>query len=178
MSSILDIDLDYFNLVGTPVQRLRELLAWAGRRTLIVFEKHHHALREWRRLIIRGDIVPPCFILHVDEHHDMMDEMERPNIANMVYHAMRTWRTCRVHWLTVSPIDSPAMWLSEETWHQLESRFTVGDQIPGDWPAPDIVSVSTSPGFVPQRLSDNLGQVIQEHIQGSNRSSGRRKSRR
>ena len=30
MSSILDIDLDYFNLIENPEQRLHDLLDWGG----------------------------------------------------------------------------------------------------------------------------------------------------
>lgn len=90
MSSILDIDLDYFNLVDNPAQRLSQLLTWAARPVSFVVESHHHAFRRWTRSIEKWVLPEPQYILHVDEHHDMMDEAARPNIANFVYHAMRT----------------------------------------------------------------------------------------
>ncbi|MBN1629680.1 MAG: UPF0489 family protein, partial [Thermoleophilia bacterium] len=105
--SILDIDLDYFNLADDPVQRLRELLAWAGRPVDFSVDKHHHALRRWRASVKRGRLAAPTHVLHVDEHHDMMDTRASPNIANFIYHAMRQWPGCRVHWLVDEPIDSP-----------------------------------------------------------------------
>ena len=52
-------------------------------------------------------------ILHVDEYHDMMDQ--QTNIANFMFHAMRIWPKCQVHWLVQHPIDSPAVWLEDET---------------------------------------------------------------
>ena len=178
MSRILDIDLDYFNLVEAPERRLRELLTWGGRSASIVVTKHHHALREWCRLIACGHLANPDFILHVDEHHDMMDEHDRPNIANVMYHAMRKWPTCRLHWITVSPIDSPAMWLSEEAWSMLEKRFSVGQEIPANWPKPDLVSVTTSPGFVSDRLANRLRNVIKEHRERSDKTLQRKANRR
>jgi hypothetical protein len=167
MSGILDIDLDYFNMVKAPEQRLRGLLSWAGRPVSIVVERHHHALREWRRLEASGLFANPGFILHVDEHHDMMDESDRPNIANVMYHAMRLWPTCRVIWITAFPIDSPAMWLSEEAWSVLEQRFSVVREIPANFPKPDLVSVTTSPDFVPDGLAACLSRVIGEYRETS-----------
>ena len=41
MSSILDIDLDYFNLIGNPEKRLQELLDWGNRRIAFTVEKHN-----------------------------------------------------------------------------------------------------------------------------------------
>jgi len=161
-SSVLDIDLDYFGLVKEPVQRLRKLLSWAGCPVSVVVDEHHHALREWRRLIARGGLAEPGFILHVDEHHDMMDEQSRPSVSNVMYHAMRTWDKCRVHWLTVSPIDSPAMWLSEETWSALRKRFSMSSRIPPGWPRPDLASVTRSPEFVSKVLADRLLGVIKD----------------
>jgi len=154
--SILDIDLDYFNLVSNPVQRLRKLLAWAGRPADLVVEEHHRALGRWKARIKRGAMASPTHILHVDEHHDMMDEKFRPNVANVVYQAMRQWPTCRVHWLVEEPIDSPSMWLSEETWRSLAPRFSMGPRRPRGWPKPDLVSVCTSPDFVPPDLRQRL----------------------
>ena len=163
MGSILDIDLDYFGLFPEPERRLRKLLSWAGCPGLIVVDEHHNALREWRRLIARGDLTEPGFILHVDEHHDMMNERARPSISNVMYHAMRAWGGCQVHWLTVSPIDSPAMWLSEEAWSLLRKRFSMGSQIPRGWPKPDLISVTKSPEFVAKNLMMRLLGVIEEH---------------
>ncbi|MFO7899930.1 MAG: UPF0489 family protein [Planctomycetota bacterium] len=52
-------------------------------------EHHHHALREWRATVRRGRLSLPTYILHIDEHHDMMDERGQPNIANVMVRAMR-----------------------------------------------------------------------------------------
>ena len=49
MSSILDIDLDYFNLMDNPVQPLSQLLAWAASPVAFVVENHHQAVRRWMR---------------------------------------------------------------------------------------------------------------------------------
>ncbi len=160
MSSILDIDLDYFNLMETPVQRLAALLEWAGRPVSVVVENHHEALRCWKRCIGNGQIDEPQHILHVDEHHDMMDERSSPNVANFMYHAMQTWPTVRVHWLVEQPIDSPSMWLSDNTWLLLSKRFTWGSRCPRTWPKPELVSVCTSPQFVPVRLRKELMALI------------------
>ncbi len=160
MSSILDSDLDYFNEVMNPTVRLRELLAWAGRPVDLVVEKHHVALREGRSLVRRGALPAPTHILHVDEHHDMLDEKVTPNIGNMMLHAMRTWPQSRVHWLVEIPIDSPRMWVADETWERLVSRFSIGRRKPRGWPRPEFVSVCTSPGFVAEPLSMQLMNVV------------------
>jgi len=163
MSSILDIDLDYFGLVTEPEQRLRRLLSWAGCPVSVVVDKHHHALREWRHLVARARLAKPGFILHVDEHHDMMDERIQPSISNVMCCAMRKWATCRVHWLTVSPIDSPTMWLNEEAWSVLQKRFSMGSRVPRGWPRPDLVSVTRSPEFVSKDLTDRLLGAIKDY---------------
>ena len=98
----------------------------------------------------------PTNILHVDEHHDMMDEKVTPNIANVILHAMRKWPECRVHWLVEQPIDSPEMWLNEETWRSIAPRFSMGSRRPRGWPKPDLVSVCTSPDFVKPALRHHL----------------------
>ena len=67
----------------------------------------------------------------------MMDELKRTNIANFMYHAMRMWPRCRVHWLVEDPIDSPSMWLDDESWRSLCRRFSFGPERPRDWPTPD-----------------------------------------
>ncbi|HUW35544.1 MAG TPA: hypothetical protein VM223_28370, partial [Planctomycetota bacterium] len=156
MSSILDIDLDYFNLVNAPAQRFKELLRWGKHPVAFTVERHHHAFRRWREMVERGLMSPPEHILHVDEHHDMMDERSAPNIANVMCHALRTWPTCRIHWLVEEPIDSPCMWLSDETWEMFSGRFSLGPRIPDEWPTPDLVCVCTSPEFVDDALREQL----------------------
>ncbi len=175
MSSILDIDLDYFNLMESAIERLRDLLAWAGLPVSIVVGKHHHAFRKWRALVRRGDLPVPGFILHVDEHHDMMDERRSPNLANFMYHVMRQWPACRVHWLVESPIDHPRHWLSDESWREVGDRFSRGRRIPHSWPKPDLVSVSTSPGFVVDPLRCELLTVIEERLTRRSRAGRGRK---
>jgi hypothetical protein len=103
----------------------------------------------------------------VDEHHDMMDERPTTNIANVMYQAMRTWPRCKVHWLVQTPIDSPAMWLTPATWRSLRRRFSRGSTIPPEWPRPDIVSVCTSPEFLPNDLATDLLAVIQATKSGN-----------
>jgi hypothetical protein len=80
MSSILDIDLDYFNLSENPEQQLYELLDWGCCPVVFVVEKHHKAYCRWKNLIKKGILTPPSHILHVDEHHDMMDQKRNTNI--------------------------------------------------------------------------------------------------
>ena len=162
MLSILDIDLDYFNLAEDPTAALKDLLAWAGRPVDFIVERHSHVLRRWKR---RG--AAPSHILHVDEHHDMMDEEPATNIANVMCQAMRTWPRCKVHWLVQTPIDSPAMWLTTATWRSLRRRFSRGPKIPPEWPRPDIVSVCTSPEFLPSDLTAGLLAVIQATKSGN-----------
>jgi hypothetical protein len=160
MCSILDIDFDYFNLVENPVQRLEQLLSWADCPVSFIAENHHEVLSWWRKCIKKGQLREPQFILHVDEHHDMMDEMTKPNIANFIFHAMRDWSNVRVHWLVEQAIDSPEMWLSEDTWNNLSNRFTWSTYRPSKWPKPDLVSVCISPEFVSETLRKDLLKVI------------------
>jgi hypothetical protein len=154
--SILDVDLDFFNLVQNPVRGLVTLLTWAGRPVDFIVHKHHEVLPLWASSI---GMDCPTHILHVDEHHDMMDENKTVNIANFLYHAMRSWPKCRVHWLVVEPIDSPRMWLSETGWRAVSRRFSVGREIPSGWPKPELVSVCTSPDFVEENLRRRLIQI-------------------
>jgi hypothetical protein len=163
MSSILDIDLDYFNLIPDPVAQLENLLSWAGRPVDIVVEKHHHVLRRWTGRVRRGTLTPPEFILHVDEHHDMMDERRTPNIGNMMYHAMNRWPDCRVCWLAEYRIDHPGQWLEDETWRTLKPRFRMVTLRPPRWPKPDLVSVCTSPEFVHDSLLKQLTDTLAEY---------------
>ena len=159
MYSILDIDLDYFNQMTDPALCLEHLLKWAACPVSMVVERHNHAFARWRKRW-RTRKVAPSHILHVDEHHDMMDERAQTNIANFMFHAMRMWPQCRVHWLVQHPIDSPAMWLQDDTWDLLRRRFSQGSNRPARWPKPDIVSVCTSPGFVSPRLTTELMDVL------------------
>jgi hypothetical protein len=137
MSSILDIDLDYFNLLEDPLGRFEELLAWANRPVALIVKKHDEAFARWKGRMRRGSLGAPQWILHVDEHHDMMDEKENANIANVMVHAMSAWPTCRVHWLVEEKIDSPDMWLGEDTWADL---ITTGQSptLSASVPAPNL----------------------------------------
>lgn len=159
MYSILDIDLDYFNQVPDPVLRLEQLLDWACCPVSMVVERHNQAFARWRKRWQTHDVAP-SHILHVDEHHDMMDQRQQTNIANFMFHAMSTWPQCRVHWLVQHPIDSPAMWLDDETWDSFRNRFSHGPKRPARWPRPDVVSVCTSPDFVAPNLAAELMEVL------------------
>ncbi len=159
--SLLDIDLDYFNLLRKPTAALERLLVWARRPVSFVVKRHSHAFARWRRCVRAGSLPVPTHILHVDEHHDMMDEKGRVNIANVMFHAMRVWPECQVHWLVQEAIDSPAMWLSDETWRHVRRRFTRGSSRPRSWPRPDCVSVSSSPEFVNHSLREKLLAVAE-----------------
>jgi len=163
MYSILDIDLDYFNLMPDAAHRLGQLLNWAACPVSMVVERHNHAFARWRKKW-QGNGITPSHILHVDEHHDMMDQRKQTNIANFMFHAMRLWPQCRVHWLVQHPIDSPGMWLEDETWKSLRRRFSYGPNRPAWWPKPDIVSVCTSPEFVEPNLAAELMEVLSEFM--------------
>ncbi len=56
MSSILDIDLDYFNLIENPEQRLLELLDWGDCPIAFVVEKHHKAYSRWKDRVKKGTL--------------------------------------------------------------------------------------------------------------------------
>jgi hypothetical protein len=77
VTSILDIDLDYFNLVSNPILALSEMLAWANRPVDVLAENHADAMRRWVKLVASGKLSFPTHILHADEHHDMMDQKSR-----------------------------------------------------------------------------------------------------
>lgn len=96
MSSILDIDLDYFNLVRDPLQRLRHLLEWGECPVAFVVERHHHVFRRWKDEVRRGAMTPPTNLLYVGEHHDMMDGARSLNIGNVVRNVMEAWPECQV----------------------------------------------------------------------------------
>ncbi len=159
MSSILDIDLDYFNLVEKPFWRLEKLLKWAEVPVAFIVEEHHKAFVRWKERVRNGTLTRPLNILHVDEHHDMMDEKASPNIANFMYHAMRMWPRCRVHWLIEHRVDTPRMWLDDDIWASLSQRFSMGPHRPRKWPKPDLVSICTSPGFLSGELQQGLLNV-------------------
>lgn len=161
--TILDIDLDYFNEVTEPALCLERMLRCSGCYVNILYEKHNHAFTDWKqRFRIHG--IPPTHILHVDEHHDMLNERKQANLGNFMFHAMCLWPACRVHWLVQHPIDSPAVWLEDETWESLRKRFSYGPHMPRRWPEPDIVSVSTSPDFVPPDLAKELLNVVRQFL--------------
>ena len=155
-TSILDIDLDYFRLFADPEAEIGRLLAWASRDVDIVVEQHHQAFCGWVDLVRRRAISAPRFILHADEHHDMLGLRPPIGFGNFLYFTMRRWRSCRVHWLVREPIDEPEMWLSEKAWRSVAARFTMGPSIPTAWPKPDLVSVCISPDFVGAGLRRTL----------------------
>jgi hypothetical protein len=163
MYSILDIDLDYFNLMPDAEDHFRRILTWADRPVTMLVDRHNHAFGHWRREWRKTGIAP-SHILHVDEHHDMMDQRQQANIGNFMLHAMRLWPRCRVHWQVQEAIDSPAMWLEDETWNSLRSRFTHGPGRPTRWPKPDVVCVCTSPDFVEPHLTRELTHVLSEFM--------------
>ena len=163
MSSIFDIDLDYFNLIKNPEQKLLGLLNWANCPIAFIVEKHNKAYFRWKNRVKRGTLTPPSHILHVDEHHDMMDQRKNANIANFMFHAIRIWENCQVHWMVAfTPIDSPEMWLNDDVWASFSKRFSFGSDRPMGWPKPDIVSICTSPEFVEDDLLDRLLQTVDE----------------
>jgi hypothetical protein len=164
MSSILDIDLDYFNLSANPEQQFYELLNWGCCPIAFVVEKHHKAYSRWKDRVKRGTLTQPSHILHVDEHHDMMDQKRSVNIANFMYHAMHTWKNCQVHWMVDTPIDSPEMWIKDDAWVSFSQRISVGSSRPHGWPKPDIVSICTSPEFVNNDLLHRLLNVAGEFM--------------
>ena len=93
-----------------------------------------------------------------------MDENRSSDIANFMYHAVRTGPACRVHWLVEHPIDSPRMWLSDDVWHGLAGGFSLGPCRPRGWPKPNLVSVCTSPEFVAEGLRRRLLRAVHESM--------------
>lgn len=163
MLSILDIDLDYFNQIPDAAKRFEQMLNWAACPVSFVVDRHNHAFARWKKKWQASNIAP-SHILHVDEHHDMMSMQPRHNIANFMYHAMCTWPQCQVHWLVEFPIDSPAMWLDDETWKSLRDRFSSGSQRPAKWPKPNFISICTSPEFVVPSLTEELLAVLTNYM--------------
>lgn len=160
MSVILDIDLDYFALSEHPMRQLERLLAWAGSHVDFVVQHHHEAYARWKQMVTAGTIGRPHLIIHVDEHHDMMSERAPANFGSFLYFAMRRWPKCRVIWVTPQPIDYPNLWLSEDAWQAVSSRFGRARRFNRQWPRPDLVSVCTSPDFIDGRLSQSLLERI------------------
>ena len=156
MTSILDIDLDYFRFFDDPLDRLNELLSWGNRPVDRLVDHHHKSLEYWVNAIRKRSLAAPQFILHVDEHHDMLGERKPVNCANYLYFAMRKWPKCCVHWQVDVRIDSPSMWLSDEAWRSVSKRFTSGPRCKRGWPKPDVVTVCTSPGFLSKALTRRL----------------------
>ena len=177
MSVILDIDLDYFTLFQQPVAELERLLTWAQRPVDFIVQHHHEAYRRWKRMVAAGAVGHPDLIIHVDEHHDMMSERLPANFGSFIYFAMRHWPNCRVIWVTPQPIDSPDMWLSDDAWEAVSSRFECARRFSGGWPKPELVSICTSPDFIDARLSESLLQTVSEAEQsGCRRRPPRRHS--
>ena len=162
MSVILDIDLDYFALFEQPLRELDRLLAWAARPVDFVVEHHHEAYARWRRMARAGTIGHPDLIIHADEHHDMMSDRPPVSFGSFLYFAMRHWPECRVVWLTRQPIDSPDMWLSDDAWDAVASRFKCVTRFSRQWPKPDLVSLCTSPDFIDERLSQSLMERVRD----------------
>ena len=160
MTSILDIDLDYFEFVDNPVDRLEKLLCWANRPVDRLVDHHHKSLEYWVDAVCKRSLPAPRFILHVDEHHDMLSERKPVNCGNYLYFAMRRWPKCRVHWQIDDPIDSPTVWLSGEAWELVAGRFSVGPDRRRGWPKPDLVTVCTSPGFISKKLARKLVRQV------------------
>ncbi len=162
MSFIVDIDLDYFRLFKAPLRRLDQVLKCAGRPVDFIVDHHHEVVERWETAISEGIIGTPTFILHIDEHHDMLGEQLPMNLGNFMYFVMQKWSHCHVCWLTKEPIDHPAMWLSEEAWESVRARWRSVSRLDSRWPQPDLVSVCTSPGFIEESLSRRLLQRIAE----------------
>lgn len=118
-----------------------------------IVEEHHEALSLWTEAVRKGAIDTPQWILHVDQHHDMLGERHPICFGNFFYFAMRRWPKCRVRWLAESRIDSPEMWLSEHAWESVCARFAYRAHWCRTWPKPDMVTVCTSPGFVDEILT-------------------------
>jgi len=50
------------------------MLVWANRPIDVLSDNHADAMRRWVKLVASGKLSFPAHILHVDEHHDMMDQ--------------------------------------------------------------------------------------------------------
>jgi hypothetical protein len=177
--SILDIDLDYFNLVSDPIRALSEMLAWTNRTVDVLADNHADAIRRWVKLVASGRLSFPTHIFHADEHHDMMDQKTTINAANVMYQAMSRWPKCRVYWMVEDSIDTPAMWLDDDVWKRLRTRFRMGTQRPQQWLVPEVLSVTISADFLRPNLKDALMDEIMHRemkwsIKGMQRTAPRR----
>jgi hypothetical protein len=155
-TSILDIDLDYFNLVSDPIRAMSETLAWANRPVDVLADNHADAMHRWVSLVASGRLSFPTHILHVDGHHVMMEQKTTIDVANVMGHAMSRWPKCRVYWMAEDSIDTPAMWPDDDVWKRLRTRFRMGTQRPQQWPAPEFLAVTISADFLRPNLKDAL----------------------
>jgi len=114
-----------------------------------IVNEHHEALRVWIAAIKKGDVDTPQWILHVDEHHDMLSE--RLPIGSVTSSTLRCGGG-GVPRALVGGVqdDSPRMWLSDEAWTSVRRRFRYATHLCHTWPKPDMMTVCTSPGFVPR----------------------------
>ena len=101
--------MDHFNRAENPAAALENLLLWAGRPVDFIAEHHNQVLRRWKKRCPAGSGSAPSHILHVDEHHDMIDERPTANIGNVMYQAMRTRPYCKVHRLVQEGRQMPAL---------------------------------------------------------------------
>jgi hypothetical protein len=159
VSFILDIDLDYFDLLPKPLERLNEMLTWSGRPVDAIVQHHHQAFEHWIEAVRVRRIAAPDLILHVDAHHDMLGDRRPVGPGNFLYFAMRRWPRCRVRWLTDLRIDSPDMWLSEGAWRSVTARFRCVGRFTATARKPDLVTVCTSPGFANAAMRRPLLEV-------------------
>jgi hypothetical protein len=156
MSVILDIDLDHFPLFDQPLDELERLLTWAGRPVDFVVEHHHKAYKRWKQMVTAHVVELPHLIIHVDEHHDMLSERQPANCGNFVYFAMRYWSDCQVVWVTPQPIDYPDIWLSDDGWEHVSSRFDCAKQFRRHWAKPDVVSRDPLKASVPEKANADI----------------------
>ena len=159
-SVILDIDLDYFSFFQKPKNELKHILSWAFCPVDTIVKYHHESYTRWNQMITAGIIGPPKLIIHVDEHHDMFSDKLPVNSSNFIYFAMKKWSNCRVIWVIPQPIDNPRMWLSDRSWSSVSSRFKCSPMFNSEWPKPDLITVSKSPDFIDNNLSQYLLQII------------------
>ena len=170
MSSILDIDLDYFNLCQNPEQQFYELLNWGCCPIAFVVEKHHKAYSRWKDRVKRETLTEPSHILHVDEHHDMMDQKRIVNIANFMYHAMHKWKNCQLHWMVDTPIDSPEMWINDDAWVSFSQRLALVIVVLMDGQSRNQQILYNSPEFINDDLLQRLLKTSKEFMTGKQRS--------
>ena len=104
----------------------------------------------------------------------MMDQKTTINVANVMYHAMSRWPKCRVYWMAEDSIDTPAMWLDDDVWKRLRTRFRMGTQRPQKWPAQQFLSVTISADFLRPNLKNTLmDEIMRREKRWSNQRSHR-----